>query len=398
MVYFVLFDMMDGFYEEQKILMTMRYLVPLGLFILFSIKYGCLKYSDTIFYVLLAYLFILLLFTEGDFIISTKNTLSFLIALYMIMIGRRMAAQEDVIEKFEPYNRFIMIALPLYIVYANIFNVGESYSEAFTTGFLITSRMYIFPIVLFLSIHYILSNKKTPQYLKAVDILLIVLNICIIIINTRRTAIGMLFFGLIIYAALNPTILLKMSILLLVFIGGLVVSYPLYEEMLTAQMEERERISNVGTYDQEGRYLETLYLIDFHYRKQDLNALLFGVKLFDSKEFGTQYFGRTREIHSDFNMIIYSTGLVGFILFGLFFVYYFLVGNMKIESESKKLYAAFLIMFCIILIPGRFIGTFTYAPLLMFLLGATKWAIPHDKSESMPTPISDDKWQDINPI
>ena len=185
--------------------------------------------------------------------------------------------------------------------------------------------------------------------------------------------VGMLFMALLVYTILYPKIVFKMTILGLVFIGGLVLSYPLYEDILKAQLEERERIQNLGTYDEEARYLETLYLIDHHYRKQDISDIFFGVKLFDTTEFGSKYFGRDRAIHSDFNMIFYSTGIVGTLLFFLFFVHYFLSNNKQIEHENKKLYYAFLAMFCIVLIPGRFIGTFTYAPLLMFLLAATKW-------------------------
>ena len=40
-----------------------------------------------------------------------------------------------------------------------------------------------------------------------------------------------------------------------------------------------------------------------------------------------------------------------------------------------------LIMFLIILIPGRVIGTLTYAPLLMLILAAVKAGRPHELAQ-----------------
>jgi hypothetical protein len=71
-------------------------------------------------------------------------------------------------------------------------------------------------------------------------------------------------------------------------------------------------------------------------------------------------------------MIFYSTGLVGEILFGVLFIHYFFKRNKRVIITNKKLYYPFLAMFVIVLIPGRFIGTLTYAPLLMLLLSAVK--------------------------
>jgi CDP-diglyceride synthetase len=103
--------------------------------------------------------------------------------------------------------------------------------------------------------------------------------------------------------------------------------------------------------------------------------------LFDTFDFGVKYFGRDRPIHSDINMIFYSTGMVGFILFIWFFIRYFFIGNRYISNDNRKLYYPLLIIFLIVLVPGRFIGTLTYAPLLMFLLSAIKF---NDRFESVP--------------
>ncbi|MEX2595202.1 MAG: hypothetical protein WD426_20725 [Anditalea sp.] len=163
-----------------------------------------------------------------------------------------------------------------------------------------------------------------------------------------------------------------MALILFFLVLGLILSHPLYEKRLNAQLAERERIQNIGTYENEGRYLETLFLIDHLEKTQKPIQLFFGTKLFDTAYFGQKYFGRERPIHSDINMIIYSTGLIGLLVFAIFFGHYLLLGNGKIPPSRKQLFYPLLAMFLLVLIPGRFIGIFTYGPLMMLLLSATK--------------------------
>lgn len=372
MAYFVFFDMFDGFYEENKVFSAIRYLVPLLLIIIYCINYGILKKVDVIFLLLAAYLLTLWLVNSGDFLVTTRNLFAVFITFMMIPIGKHLGSRVDFIEEFEGYNRTLLIAIPMYIVYANIAGIGGYYTEAFSTGFLITSRMYIVPIVVFLAIHYTIANKEKHWFIKLNDILFILLNVCIMLINTRRTALGMLAGAILIYTLINRRLIFKMGVLLFIMIGVLIASYPLYEARLTAQLEKRERIQHLDTYEEEGRVLETLYLIDYHKKRGNIQELLFGVQLFDTYDFGIKYFGRDRPIHSDINMIFFSTGLVGVFLFAVFFVNYFFRGNNIILKSDRQIYYPVLIMFLMVLIPGRFISTLTYAPLLMLILSSLK--------------------------
>jgi hypothetical protein len=60
-------------------------------------------------------------------------------------------------------------------------------------------------------------------------------------------------------------------------------------------------------------------------------------------------------------------------LFILFFSHYFFKGNNIMSQENKKLFYPLLFNFLIVLIPGRFIGTLSFPPLLMLLLSALKY-------------------------
>lgn len=387
MIFFVLFDMFDGFYKDDKIFAALRYLVPLLFLSIFVIRESVLKKGDLIFVVVSLYLIVLLVFTQGDMIISAKNVFALLMTFLMIPIGRYLGKRLDFIDEFQAYNRFLLVILPSYIVLANIFNIGESYSDAFTTGFLITSRMYIVPIVVFLAIHYMVSHKERNAAVKAFDLVFILINICILIINTRRTAVGMLAAALLVYGILNRRLVLKMAVLIVIVISTLAVSFPLYEPLLMAQLEKRERIKDLETYDEEARILETFYILDHHNRKQNVPEILFGVKLFDTYDFGMRYFGRDRPLHSDINMVFYSTGVVGMFLFGLMLLHYFLLRNDQIARENRKVYYPLLIMFLMVLLPGRFIGTLTYAPFLMLVLSSVKASFDEERAGTVDGPF-----------
>ncbi|HUR12522.1 MAG TPA: hypothetical protein VM012_14195 [Flavitalea sp.] len=372
--YFVFYDMFDGFYKDDKMYAVIRYIIPVLFIFIYFIKYDLLKKIESIFIIVIAYLLILWIFNPGDEIVTARNALAVLITYLMIPIGKHVGETLNFIRELEKYNRLLLIAIPVYIIYANIANIGGFYSDSFSTGFLITSRMYIVPIVVFLAIHYALTNKNKGWFIKCVDLTFILINISMLLINTRRTTFGMLAAAIIIYTFFNRKLFFKMVMLVFLLASALVVSYPLYEARLTAQLEKRARIQDVDTYEEEGRYLETLYLIDYHRKKGDLRELLFGIQLFDTFDFGIRYFGRDRPIHSDINMLFFSTGIVGLFLFFRLYTYYFLAKNFLVPKHLRQLYYPMLFMFLIVLIPGRFIATLTYAPFLMLFLSTLKFS------------------------
>ncbi|WP_192011365.1 hypothetical protein [Echinicola arenosa] len=324
------------------------------------------------FLIFTGFLLSLLIFNHGEIIQSAKITFSIIVTVSMLLVGRHVGQTTNFIEEFEPYNRFMLALIPVYVIYANIFNVGYSYSASFTDGFLTHSRMYIAPILIFMGIQYILEERERSTFIKIVDAIIIGVNIAILIVITRRTSIGMIVVAILIYCAFNTKVIFKMAMILFFMATILVLAYPLYEKPLREQMAERERIQNLETYENEGRVRETIFLWDHHNREQSAMELFFGVQLFDTESFGVRYFGIPRPIHSDINMIIYSTGLVGFLIFFAFFSYYLLLGNNSISKPNRKIFYPLLAMFLVVLLPGRFIGTFTFGPLLMLLLTATK--------------------------
>ncbi|MEI6946255.1 hypothetical protein V9K67_03575 [Paraflavisolibacter sp. H34] len=385
-VYFVFYDMFDGFYKDDKIYSVFRYIVPLTLMFTYCFMYGVLKKLDLIFVTFMGYLFMLWAINAGDPIITARTMLSMILTLMMIPIGKHLSERDFFTLELEKYNRLLLIALPAYIIWANIVGIAGYYTDAFSTGYLITSRMYIVPMVVFLGFHYAMTNKDRHWMMKTVDIGAILVNICIMLLNTRRTALGMLLGGIFIYTYFNRQLVVKMVMLVFALIMALILAYPLYEARLTAQLEKRERIQNLDTYGEEPRALETLYIIDYHERNRDLAQLLFGIKLWDSYDFGVKYFGRDRPIHSDINMMLFSIGLFGELLFFSMVQFYFFRRNSRMHPYNKMLFYPFLAMLFMILLPGRFIGTLTFAPFLILLLTTLKY-----EAQPLPEPEEEEE-------
>ncbi|QDH80093.1 hypothetical protein FKX85_14045 [Echinicola soli] len=387
MVFYLVFDMFDGFYKDLKIFAAIRYILPLVMVIAYIVANKAFRKGDWVFMLITLYITALLIFNPGNLILSAKTAFALIISLSMVMVGNFFGSKRDFIKEFEPYNRFMLIAIPLYLIMANVLHIGEAvYGGSFTTGFLGTSRMYIAPIIIFISIHYVLESKSSSLFLRTIDISFITLNIIFLVVITRRTSVGMLAFAIIAYAILNRKVVFKLAMVVVALLAIMILTYPLYQQQLNAQLAERERITEVDNYaETEPRYLETIFLYQHFKNSEDPLELFFGIQLFDTIDFGIKNFGHGRSIHSDINMLFYSTGLVGMLLFLVFFLHYFVIGNNKMNAENQQVFYPLLVMLLIVLVPGRFIGTFTFAPLIIFLLSAVKASRP--KKIKRPIPI-----------
>ena len=60
MVFFVMFDMFDGFYDDQKFFAAMRYIIPLFLLLFFVLRDSILKKTYLIFILVALYMLKLL--------------------------------------------------------------------------------------------------------------------------------------------------------------------------------------------------------------------------------------------------------------------------------------------------------------------------------------------------
>lgn len=75
MVFYLVFDMFDGFYKDLKVFAAIRYILPLIMVLAYIFANKAIKKSDWVFSLVALYIIALLIFNPGDFILSAKTAL-----------------------------------------------------------------------------------------------------------------------------------------------------------------------------------------------------------------------------------------------------------------------------------------------------------------------------------
>ncbi|WP_240712103.1 hypothetical protein [Christiangramia lutea] len=146
----------------------------------------------------------------------------------------------------------------------------------------------------------------------------------------------------------------------------LIFSFPLYSETLSEQIENRSNRFQANSIEKEGRYRETIIVFDQIFSFKDVPYSIFGKELFNSPgTYGTASDWNGRQLHSDYNVLLHGSGLLGITLYFLVqgvILMTFIRYKRKIlglNGYSKKLdylnatfYAVFLLSFVISLSGG----------------------------------------------
>ncbi|MEP2448780.1 MAG: hypothetical protein ABJI69_16220 [Balneola sp.] len=274
---------------------------------------------------------------------------------------------------------FSLLIFLAYLLIANIFNLGSLYVEdpeemdigVINTGALVGNNFYslAYLIILFPFV------KKYSDYAsnKLFNLVYIVAAITVLL-PFRRTAILILAFGILLYFLINLSKIKKTLKygLLLSFI--LLSSSPLYLPYLDAARAVRgvrgENPFAAQTIQQESRFLEVFEVSDRLY-EEGLNGILFG-KSFDIV--GVYPPGSNRPLHSDFTILLYTSGLIGFALYLLIYISFFWVFIKNKTFKKNRLFDyIFLSMFFISLLvsyPGRF-TSITHRSIVFIMIGVS---------------------------
>lgn len=247
------------------------------------------------------------------------------ISLFMIPLGIKLAEfRKNALIK--PVIWTIILLLFNYAI-SQFYKVGISVYEedSFYKGGATASA----PIIISLAILTIFNayNKKMLPYSRVFNIIIVSVAIFIILLSVKRGAILALGTGILAYFVFT-TKKIGTSISLIIvslFLLSIVLQYSdLLETRISARTTERNDLSN------ENRFKETFYVIEEMNSYNFVNAM-FGNEAFNSGVILKKYFGRARQLHVDYNLILLGTGIFGFFMY--FFVYY------QIWSYARKLIA-----------------------------------------------------------
>jgi len=270
-------------------------------------------------------------------------------------------------------------------------NIGENQyggTEGFTAGAFKFSRIYTGSFVLLgLPLAWMLMPKKSNRLWIS---LLAIAIISILVLSTRRTSwiivlTGMTVFGIYFFRWLPRMIG--------VFVGLAVILlalFPLYEETLLRQLEQRQHVfveQNGFELESETRFEESVAVWRERLQNPDLSKAFFGANLFDSAGNYDEGIHRERPLHLDINIMLHGGGIMALILFILFYVElivaYFKM-RPRMESIRQRVTEATFVSVAVSMMLLAFSGgmaAVTHNMLASLMAGACLVRMSHDRKE-----------------
>jgi hypothetical protein len=324
------------------------------------------KFHKPVFFFIL-YLF-LMVTMASDKLIALMDAIPYITGIAIFPLALVALRDEKAVNSLEKTLKYLLFAYPIYIILSNIYVFGSSYSSSYSVGFLTTSNIYSVSVIITLGFSYLKSKElKNRSFLY----LLVIINAAVLLINLRRTAILAVAIMLVINIILDK----KKGYLILMFIA-LSAAYlgvnTFFSDVFSDQLYARSRILDVETYQEEGRYLEFIYLEEFVESNFNSTNMLFGYDFMNSRDFGSEYFGYPRSIHSDLLNLFYGGGIVCILLliWLLVFLWRLIRKNYRIARINVNYTAmiVLLVLFIYFMIPGRLIGNFTTTVLIFIYM------------------------------
>lgn len=283
------------------------------------------------FVVFAIYLFVVGLFSS-NFLTTISSVSKVLITVFYFGIGYVEIMNRGNISKMYKGIYISSIIVILNFLVANLFKIGQtsysSYVSFYAGGFHVgaLNTLAIFFIVLFSNIQQKRIDIKTT-YIIAATILIFTFEL----ISMKRVPIAASLVGLVLITFKNEKWLNSLKYLF-IFAIIMLISLPIYKDLLIGQFEARNNQMKIETLESESRYLELKFIYQDILQSTSVNKALFGEELFNSiGKYAQGYFG-PRDIHTDHGKLLHGAGLIGLILYLMTFAYLFL----KYYRISKK--------------------------------------------------------------
>jgi hypothetical protein len=226
---------------------------------------------------------------------------------------------------------FVLVILIINYIVSQVYKIGVStYHEDsfYQGGASVTAPIIIAAILLVFFNSY---NTKRLPYSRYINLFIVSASVFIILISLKRGAILGFLAGVLIYILVSSkkagTALRLGLIALSLFIFSNEYSDTL-QKRIDARSTERNEIQN------ENRYKETFFVIE-ELSNSNLYQITFGTEAFNSKSVMKKYFGRERQLHVDYNILLHGTGVLGLIFYlYLFYMYVKMAWSIKRSSKS----------------------------------------------------------------
>lgn len=315
-------EVLKSFFETSPVMAIRNHLCMLIVLILFIRHFSKATAFNLSLVALAVYLLIMLMIQNAGF--EPYNTwVTIFESKMMLPLSFLLLADDSSMQKI---SRNLMVTGSLFagfILLFVVFHIGENQyggTDGFTAGSFKFSRIYTGSFVLLgMPLAWLMMKKKSGRWWLG---MLTVTILAILVLSTRRTSwiivlTGMAVFGIYFFRWLPRMLgaVIGLAVVLLVL-------FPLYKETLLQQLEKRQHVfveQNGFELESETRFEESIAVWEERIENPDLSIALFGEHLFDSVGHYDEGIHRERPLHLDINIMLHGGGMIGLILFILFY-------------------------------------------------------------------------------
>ena len=336
----VLFDVLLIFFEGGGILPLVRAGFMLVLLIWTILRNGNNSsfYGWTIIFAVYCLINVLL---SSDINKSLSITLKVLIPMLSFTIGFNLINSIKKLILLNSSVIYIFIILVSNYIISQTFGIGKS---VYTGGndFLVggmddnwnvfTYSVLVAPLILY----FIKSNTSKKIWVISLSLTTAML----VFISLKRIAITGLVAGNLIRFTLAPKVKIAFRVILATALV-LLITLPLYENLIKARLEARSSRFEQGSLERESRFQETFYVWEEVFSFENPAKSIFGLEGFNSVgNYASGRFGG-RNLHMDYNLIVNTIGLVGLVLYLIIYLEIYVnfkraYKNSQIETDIKK--------------------------------------------------------------
>ena len=364
-------------YEAGSYLSNLRGLLYYSF--IFYVIFVKVKYIDKLtWFIFFYFLYIIIQIPFSTYPMeSLRISSKVLLSILMFPIGYYLINNY---ERLAMLNRSVVVMMVIYI--SNFF-ISQYYDIGFSaytqgTEFLlgnlgdswnnVTYMLIVVPLIL-------ITEKDKKILVLSLSFILFIL----LIVGLKRTAIFGLGFGYVIYLILSGKSL-KSIIILSGFIILFFITLPNFETILTDRIEARGdrlhgKINEIVS--KEGRYLETIAVVEETISLRNPGKVLFGIQAFNSVgNYANGSFG-ARQLHIDYNLILNTTGVVGLLLyFNIFYLIYKQKRKLIIQHKNNAIFKTLNSVFYMLLLTQFFTSfggqmyAITFRSIIFIYLGA----------------------------
>jgi hypothetical protein len=264
----------------------------------------------------------------------------------------------------------ILLLFSLSFILGQQYDLGVSFSygqsELYLGGFTF-NRLYSVSIAVMLVPFFYRTFKKSK--IKYLLVGLIAIALIGLMISMRRTSFVSIIIFYFIFISLSASLKFKFKYLaVIVLVGSLgYFSYDLYSEKLIERIAAREKSIEEGI-ENEGRVIEFYGVSEIIFSFDEPFTSLFGKEMFNTA--GHYRINNTivdRKIHNNFNLYLFNTGLIGFLLFIAHLIVF--LKTAFVLRKHCRYHFAFYVAYFVSFIFFNFSGTYGNLALISFQYG-----------------------------